>query len=379
MRPPPGATTAASGVPALVTALPEPLGSPAGWRPAAGKVTLLRPGSLHGEAVCGYAVRGHLRGWRDLKTQPGLLWVTGALGTYPGPADEHEDEAGSFGGPLRIFSLKRKTIPKIAVLATGLAIAMMAATIHPAPTAQASPSYASACDECHTAGGSVTAIPSSATPAPGAAYTVALAFTGGTSPSGFWISGNGVSVTGSSATSASMSAPAVAGTYTYTVWVRAGVVNSTTYSITVAAAPPTVEPTVEPTVPPAVDPSTSIASISSLSPNHGIVGSTVTIVGAGFGTDGNVQFGTADATASSWAASEMVVTVPAMDNNFLPMTTSATTRPVWYQHGRTFMVTVTPKGGTASIGVGFRIDSARDRGHGHGHHDHGVRHEGDDS
>src|SRR5665647_3629626 len=275
MRPPPGATTAASGVPALVTALPEPLGSPAGWRPAAGKVTLLRPGSLHGEAVCGYAVRGHLREWRDLKIQPGLLWVTGALGTYPGPADEHEDEAGSFGGLLRIFSLKPKMIPKIAVLATGLAIAMMAATIHPAPTAQASPSYASACDERHTAGGSVTAIPSSATPAPGAAYTVALAFTGGTSPSGFWISGNGVSVTGSSATSASMSAPAVAGTYSYTVWVRAGVVNSTTYSITVAAAPPAVPPTVEPTVPPAVppaveptvppavDPSTSIASISS--------------------------------------------------------------------------------------------------------------------
>src|SRR5450759_4153269 len=75
-------------------------------------------------------------------------------------------------------------------------------------------------------------------------------------------------------------------------------------------------------------PSVSIPSKPHSSP-------TAASVTAIFDADGNVQFGTADATASSWAASEMVVTVPAMDNNFLPLTTSATTRPVWHQHGRT--------------------------------------------
>lgn len=137
---------------------------------------------------------------------------------------------------MRICGLKRKAIPKIAVLATGLAVALLAATIHPAP-AQASPDYASNCTECHSAGGSVLATPSLATVAPGAAYTVSLAFTGGGGPVGYWISGNGANVTGSS-TTAAMTAPAAAGPYTYTVWMRNGVASSTTYSITVAAADP---------------------------------------------------------------------------------------------------------------------------------------------
>jgi serine protease len=150
------------------------------------------------------------------------------------------------GGPLKIYSLKRSTIPKIAVLATGLTAAILVATINPAP-AQAQPYKQTACTECHTAGGSVSATPSSPTLAPSVAYTVALVFTGGTSPDGYWISGNGVSVNASNAGPAPMTAPATAGTYTYTVWMRSGVVASTTYSITVSTTPP---PTTTTTTPP---------------------------------------------------------------------------------------------------------------------------------
>jgi PKD repeat protein len=138
---------------------------------------------------------------------------------------------------LRSFSLKRTTIPKVAVLVAGLAVAMVAATVHPAP-AQAYPTYGTGCTGCHTAGGSVTATPSAASVAPGAAYTVALAFTGGTGKVGYAITGNGANVNAIDAGPASMTAPAAVGSYTYTVWMRTGVVASTTYSITVA--PPVV-------------------------------------------------------------------------------------------------------------------------------------------
>ena len=160
---------------------------------------------------------------------------------------EHEHEAGSMEDPLRIVSLRRKTIPKVAVLAAGLTAAVVAVTMTTAP-AQASPGYASTCSSCHTAGGSVAATPSSATLAPGAAYTVALAFTGGSSPVGYWVSGNGASVTASDAGPVSMTAPAAAGSYTYTVWMRSGVVASTTYTITVA--PVATTPPVTATTPP---------------------------------------------------------------------------------------------------------------------------------
>ena len=186
-------------------------------------------------------------GWRDLTYGQG--WACQQV--YPGFArdllTEHEHEAGSMEDPLRIVSLKRKTIPKLAVLAAGLIAAVVSVTMTTAP-AQASPGYASACTDCHTAGGSVAATPSSATLAPGAAYTVALAFTGGSSPVGYWVSGNGASVTASDAGPVSMTAPAAAGSYTYTVWMRSGVVASTTYTITVApvATPPPVTATTPP-------------------------------------------------------------------------------------------------------------------------------------
>src|SRR5450631_415415 len=147
---------------------------------------------------------------------------------------------------MKIISLKKMSIPKIAVLATGAIAALLVATVGQAP-AQASPSYATACSACHALGGSVTATPSTATVAPGAAYTVALVFTGGSSPVGYWISGNGASVNASNAGPASMTAPAAAGSYTYTVWMRSGTSATTTYSITVAAAPTTTTTTVPPT------------------------------------------------------------------------------------------------------------------------------------
>src|SRR4029079_11014555 len=78
--------------------------------------------------------------------------------------------------PMRIYKLSRTTLPKIAVLGTGLAVAVMAGTIHPLP-AQATP-RASSCTGCHAAAdgttSTVTATPSTATPAPGATYTVAI-------------------------------------------------------------------------------------------------------------------------------------------------------------------------------------------------------------
>lgn len=94
---------------------------------------------------------------------------------------------------MKIYTLKRNAIPKIAVLVMGLTAAVLVATNHPAP-AQAWPSQQAACTGCHTAGGSVTATPAAGTKLPGATYAVTLAFTGGTSPVGYWVSGNGASV-----------------------------------------------------------------------------------------------------------------------------------------------------------------------------------------
>jgi len=149
------------------------------------------------------------------------------------------------------------TIPKIAVIVTGLTAAVLVAVINPAAPAQAYPTYASTCTGCHTAGGTVSATPSSATPAPGAAFTVALAITGGTGAnSGYWISGGtpAVSLTGTAAgttfPAVAMTAPAAAGTYTYTVWMRNTVASSKTFSITVGAVTTTPAPTtVAPTTP----------------------------------------------------------------------------------------------------------------------------------
>ena len=69
---------------------------------------------------------------------------------------------------MKIPRLKLTNFPKVAVLATGLAVALLAVTVHPVP-AQAFPGQQKACVQCHALGGTVTAVPSTATPAAGAA------------------------------------------------------------------------------------------------------------------------------------------------------------------------------------------------------------------
>jgi hypothetical protein len=178
-------------------------------------------------------------------------------------------------------TLKKLNIPKVAVLATGLTAAITVAVMGSVP-AQAVPSYASTCTGCHSAGGSVTAKPSSATPAAGAAYTVAIAITAtAAGNSGYWIATSDASgAAGTSVTtggpaagttfSAAMTAPTAAGTYYYKVWANKGsppgAASSVLYSITVAAAtapPTTVPPVVTPptSVPPVVTPPTSVPPV----------------------------------------------------------------------------------------------------------------------
>jgi hypothetical protein len=273
---------------------------------------------------------------------------------------------------MKIYSLKRIAVPKLAVLVTGLATALAVGAIAPTP-AQAKPGYAQDCSGCHSKSGSITATPSTATPALGATYTVKLS----TGVDGYWITGNGASVAGSSATSVSMKAPAAAGTYTYTVYVRNGGAASTTYKITVGQVTPppttvppttvppttvpptTVPPTTVPattvpattvpattvpptTVPPTTVPATTVpptARISRLSPNDGESRDRVTITGSGLGRAGVVKFGTVTATVSSWSTTRITVRVP--------------------REGRSsrVSVTVTPANGTASNARTFRYDN----------------------
>ena len=136
----------------------------------------------------------------------------------------------------------------VAAVAVALAVAVVGAK-----PAQALPSYKSTCSSCHSAtpSGTVTATPSKTALAPGEAYTVNVAVgltASGTS--GYWLTNNdaatpAVSIaggTGASPFTANMTAPNAAGTYTYKVWGAkgkpgSGMALSTTYQITVAAAP----------------------------------------------------------------------------------------------------------------------------------------------
>src|SRR5450631_1445152 len=160
--------------------------------------------------------------------------------------------------PLKIISIKKMSLPKIAVIATGLTAAVLVATINPAPSAQALPTYGTSCTGCHAgAGGSVTAVPSSLTPAGGAPFTVAIAVSATVAgDAGFNISLAGVSIAtgGPSSTttfSPTLTAPTAAGTYVYTVAANEGPYltgqgSVTTFSITVAGAPTTTTTTTTP-------------------------------------------------------------------------------------------------------------------------------------
>jgi hypothetical protein len=159
---------------------------------------------------------------------------------------------------MRVFTSKRPTIGRMAVLAAGLTAAILVATIDQPPS-QATPSRARDCTGCHGSGsvsGTVTATPSTTTPAAGAAYTVAITPPAGSGNTGYWIANStsagatgtttGVMGGPSSAASytATMTAPATAGTYYYKVWaVRGpdsalGVTNFARYSITVGPVAP---------------------------------------------------------------------------------------------------------------------------------------------
>jgi hypothetical protein len=220
----------------------------------------------------------------------------------------------------------------------------MAAAVFAAVTANPAngyPSRAAACTNCHPAAPTATTVsatPSTTTPAAGATYTVTISLANMTAggDSGYWISNAtgtpAVSVyggdTGTNALSyaQTMTAPATPGTYSYTVWCEkgstgSGQAKSTTYSITVAA-------------------STINAAITSLTPNHALTGASVVIAGTNLGASGTVRFGTTVATTSAWSATSVTASVPAS------LAAGATN------------VTVTPTGGAASNALAFTVDAA---------------------
>jgi PKD repeat protein len=185
------------------------------------------------------------------------------------------------------------TIPKIAVLATGLVAAVVVATINPVP-AQAFPTKAANCSGCHAVGGSTTAVPSTLNPAAGATYTVAITLAanpaGGNS--GYAIvpvapaveKTNGGNTSSALSYSATMTAPTAAGKYTYNVYTNQGLTDpdgyasGTTYSITVAPAGPVVVTT-----------ATALA-VSPVSPVVAPASPTLTATVAGAGAAGSVEF-----------------------------------------------------------------------------------------
>jgi hypothetical protein len=226
----------------------------------------------------------------------------------------------------------------LAVLVIVAAAVLAAAVTGPAI---AQPTRNSTCSSCHSgaASGAVTATPSTSTPAAGASYTVAInigltasgdtgyhiASTDAAGTATNWIAAySGMSP--QTSWTATMTAPAAAGSYYYKVWCAKGPDNSSgmgkvaTYSITVA--------------PPA-----ATAAITSLTPNHAQAGAGVVIAGANLGSGGAVRFGSTVAATTAWSATSVTATVPAS------LAAGATS------------VTVTPAGGSASNAVAFTVDA----------------------
>ena len=192
-----------------------------------------------------------------------------------------------------MFSSERATISKVALLAAGLTVVTMLATVHPT-VSDAQPTRARDCTACHAAGGSTTARASTTTPAPGTAYTVAvgLAANPNGGNSGYAIvpvtAGTGTTNGGNTSSAlsytASMTAPTTPGTYTYNVFTNQGPTDpdgqasGTQYTITVAAPPVQVTTTTAL----AMSPSTATA----VAPAARTLTATVT----GAGAAGTVQF-----------------------------------------------------------------------------------------
>jgi len=82
------------------------------------------------------------------------------------------------------------------------------------------------------------------------------------------------------------------------------------------------------------------ASISGLSPNHGLVGDIVTVNGSAFGAAGVLTFGSVEVAVTSWTDSAITFVVP----------TTGT---------RSALVSVTPTGDVASNLVKFRFDHVK--------------------
>ena len=165
---------------------------------------------------------------------------------------------------LKELRLTTLSLPKIAVLVTGLAAGILVTTMSP-QAAHANP-RASSCASCHAGAtaSTTTAVPSTTTPAAGAAYTVAITLTanpaGGNSGYGIvpLTAGTGSTFGGDTGPllsyTATMTAPAGSGTYSYTVWTNqgstsAGEVGSAVYTIVVTAGSTTPATTAAPTDP----------------------------------------------------------------------------------------------------------------------------------
>ena len=222
------------------------------------------------------------------------------------------------------------------VVAWITALTALAALVSVAAPAAAMPSKNSTCTSCHSgaASGTVTAVPSTATPTPGATYTVAIdigltasgktgyriAQTDAADSATNWMAV--YSGTGSqTAWTATMTAPATPGTYYYKVWTAKGyrgTAKAVSYSVTIPAPAP---------------------AITSLTPTHAQTGASVVIAGSNLGASGVVKFGATTATTSAWSATSVTATVPA---SLAPGATS---------------VTVTPTGGSASNGLAFTVDA----------------------
>jgi len=182
---------------------------------------------------------------------------------------------------MKSYRLKKISLPKIAVLATGLAAAILVATMSP-QVAHAFPSRAQDCATCHKGSTSTatTAAPSTTTPVAGASYTVAITLaanpTGGNS--GYAIvpttAGTGAANGGNAGAllsyTATMTAPATAGTYSYTVYTNqgsqaTGQTGSATYSINVTGGS-TTPPAATTTTPPVTTTSTPPITTDSTPP-----------------------------------------------------------------------------------------------------------------
>jgi predicted CXXCH cytochrome family protein len=186
---------------------------------------------------------------------------------------------------VKVYRLKKESLPKIAVLASGLAAAVLAVTMSP-QVAHAFPSKAQDCANCHTGSTSTAtrATPSTTTPAAGATYTVAITLaanpTGGNS--GYAIipvtAGTGTTNAGNTGAllsyTATMTAPAAAGTYSYTVYTNqgsqaTGQTGSATYAITVtggSTTPPTTSPTATTTATTTTSPTTTTSTAPATTP-----------------------------------------------------------------------------------------------------------------